>query len=65
MPEYNKAIASALKRINHTPLERHRVNLYEFLRFELYDKIPLYYWNSNCPKMPSYFQSILKQIRNY
>ena len=47
MPQYNKEIALALKRINHIPLERHRVNLYEFLRFELYDKNPLYYCHEN------------------
>jgi hypothetical protein len=61
---YDLHIQSLLKRINHVPLERHKPSLMEFLRFEIFDIQPLYYWNASVPRMPQHYQNVLKQIRN-
>jgi hypothetical protein len=59
---YDSQIQVLLKKINFKPLDLHKSNLFEFLRFELYDIMPLYYWHPNNPVMPHYFGTILKQI---
>ena len=60
---YDAQIQTLLKKINFTPLETHRTNLFEFIRFELYDVNPLYYWPPDIPVMPQYFGNVIKQIR--
>ena len=61
---YDIHIQSLLKRINHVPLERHKQSLMEFLRFEIFNVMPFYYWNASVPYMPQYYQNVLKQITN-
>ena len=56
-------INSLLKRINFQPLDSHKHSLFEFLRFELYDVPPKYYWCGDTPHMPRYYSFVLKQIR--
>lgn len=58
------AIAAALKRIHFQPLPQHKPALYEFLRFEMYDVLPRYYWPPDVPEMPSYFGDVLKKIKS-
>ena len=58
------AITTALKRIHFQPLPQHKPSLYAFLRFEMYDVQPHYYWPPDVPQMPSYFNSVIKDIRH-
>ena len=57
------AIVSALKRIDFQPMAQHREALFQFLRYELYDVTPQYLWGGDLPRMPKYFQFVLKEIR--
>jgi hypothetical protein len=56
-------INSLLKRIDFQPIATHKHSLYEFLRFELYDVPPKYYWSGDTYRMPRYYSFVLKQIR--
>lgn len=60
----DSAITAALKRINFQPLPHHKPALYEFLRFEMYNVPPLYYWPRDVPQMPSYFNEVIKKIKD-
>ena len=60
---YDIHIHSLLKRINFIPIESHKPSLYEFLRFELFNVHPLYYWYGDVPHMPRYYKFVLKNIR--
>jgi hypothetical protein len=60
---YDAQIQTLLKKISFTPLEIHQPNLFEFIRFELYNVTPLYYWSPDIPVMPQYFGNVVKQIR--
>ena len=61
--KFDLAIVSALNRIGFQPMNPHRPALIEFLRYELYDITPQYLWTPDLPRMPKYFQVVLKQIR--
>lgn len=61
---YDLHIHSLLKRINFVPMDIHKPSLYEFLRYEMFDVRPIYFWSGEVPHMPRYYQAVLKQIRN-
>jgi hypothetical protein len=60
---YDLRIHSLLKRIDFIPMDIHKESLYEYLRFEMFDVRPIYFWNGEVPHMPRYYQAVLKQIR--
>ena len=57
------ALIAALNRIGFQPMNHHRPALLEFLRYELYDVTPQYVWGPDLPRMPLYFKTVLRQIR--
>ena len=61
--KHDLALIAALNRIGFQPMNHHRPALLEFLRYELYDITPQYLWTPDLPRMPLYFKTVLRQIR--
>ena len=61
--KFDLAIVSALNRIGFQPMNSHRPALIEFLRYEMFDITPQYLWTPEITKIPLYFKTVLRQIR--
>ena len=61
--KHDLALIAALNRIGFQPMQHHRPALLEFLRYELFDVQPQYVWGPEITKIPLYFKTVLRQIR--